>query len=157
MYPIAAKGTTMYKIFLLITLISINGVVHSSNHSNNFKAKIFVEQYISDFNQQKDINRFFHFPVVWLVDDTSVPKIESDASKKLIDYDKLKKTGWVKSTINDLKVIHQSKNRSFVLLDFSRLDSNNNQMLRSEVMYTITKRKNNWGISIVASASPIVR
>ena len=148
----------MHKIFLLITIIIINGAVYSSNHpSNNFKAEVFVEQYISDFNQQKDINRFFHFPVVWLVDDTSVPKIESDASKKLIDYDKLKKTGWVKSTINNLKVIHQSQNRAFVLLDFSRIDSNNNQILRSEVMYTITKRKNNWGISLVASASPFVR
>ena len=148
----------MHKIFLLITIIIINGAVYSSNHpSNNFKAEVFVEQYISDFNQQKDINRFFHFPVVWLVDDTSVPKIESDASKELIDYDKLKKHRFkVKSTINNLKVIHQSQNRAFVLLDFSRIDSNNNQILRSEVMYTITKRKNNWGISIVASASPFL-
>ena len=148
----------MHKIFLLLILISISGAVYSSNHSsNNFKAEAFVEQYISDFNQQKDINRFFHFPVVWLVDDTSVPKIENDANKELINYDNLKKTGWVKSTINNLKVIHQSENRSFVLLDFSRIDSNNNQILRSEVMYTITKKKNYWGISIVASASPFVR
>ena len=76
----------MHQIFLLITLISINGAGYSSNQpSNNFEAEVFVEQYISDFNQEKDINRFFHFPVVWLVDDTSVPKIESDASKELID------------------------------------------------------------------------
>ena len=148
----------MHQIFLLITLISINGAGYSSNQpSNNFEAEVFVEQYISDFNQEKDINRFFHFPVVWLVDNTSFPKMEDDASKKLIDYDKLKKTGWVKSTINHLKVIRQSKNRAFVLLDFSRLDSNNNQILRSEVMYTITKRKHDWGISIVASASPFIR
>lgn len=148
----------MNRIFLLTIVLSISGTAYSINHTdNNFEAKIFVEQYISDFNQEKDINRFFHFPVVWLVDNTSFPKMEDDASKKLIDYDKLKKTGWVKSTINDLKVIHQSKNRAFVLLDFSRLDSNNNQILRSEVMYTITKRKHDWGISIVASASPFIR
>ena len=132
----------MHKIFLLITIIIINGAVYSSNHpSNNFKAEVFVEQYISDFNQQKDINRFFHFPVVWLVDDTSVPKIESDASKELIDYDKLKNTGWVKSTINNLKVIHQSQNRAFVLLDFSRIDSNNNQILRSSDVYHHQEKK----------------
>ena len=92
-----------------------------------------------------------------IFNDPSIPKIENEASNQLNDYDKLKKTGWVKSTINNLKVIHQSKNRSFVLLDFSRIDSDNNQILRSEVIYTITKRKNNWGISIVASASPFVR
>ena len=83
--------------------------------------------------------------------------MEDDANKELIDYDKLKKTGWVKSTINNLRVIHQSENRAFVMLDFSRLDSNNNQILSSEVLYTLTKRQNNWGISIVASASPIIR
>ena len=148
----------MNRIFFLIILLSIGGAVYSANQTdNNFQAKIFVEQYISAFNQQKNINHFFHFPVVWLVDNTSLPIMEDDANKELIDYDKLKKTGWVRSIINHLKVIHQSKNRAFVLLDFSRLDSNNNQILRSEVMYTITKRKHVWGISIVASASPFIR
>tara|TARA_S200000501_G_scaffold363209_2_gene393689 strand:- start:167 stop:616 length:450 start_codon:yes stop_codon:yes gene_type:complete len=148
----------MNKIFLLAMLVSISGALYSTNHNGSeFNVEIFVKQYISDFNQQKDINSFFHFPVVWLVDDTSIPVMEDDTNKKLINYDKLKKSGWVKSSINDLKVIHQSKNRAFVLLDFSRLDSNNNQILRSEVMYTITKRQNDWGISIVASASPFIR
>ena len=148
----------MNKIFLLAVLVSISEALYSTNHNDSeFNVEIFVKQYISDFNQQKDINPFFHFPVVWLVDDTSIPVMENDTNKKLINYDSLRKTGWVKSTINDLKVIHQSKNRAFALLDFSRLDSNNNQILRSEVMYTITKRQNDWGISIVASASPFIR
>lgn len=149
----------MKKTFYLLFLITTIAEVAFSDDLNidNLKPDYFVRQYITDFNNQKNINRFFHFPVVWLVDNTSTPKIESDASKELINYENLKKTGWVKSAINDLKVIHQSENRAFVLLDFSRLDSNNNQILRSEVMYTMTKQESIWGIKIVASASPFIR
>ena len=144
--------------YLLFLITTIADVAFSDDlNTDNLKPDYFVRQYITDFNDQKNINRFFHFPVVWLVDNNSTPKIESDASKELINYENLKKTGWVKSVINDLKVIHQSENRAFVLLDFSRLDSNDNQILRSEVMYTMTKQESNWGIKIVASASPFIR
>ena len=146
------------KFYLLFLITTIADVAFSDDlNTDNLKPDYFVRQYITDFNDQKNINRFFHFPVVWLVDNNSTPKIESDASKELINYENLKKTGWVKSVINDLKVIHQSENRAFVLLDFSRLDSNDNQILRSEVMYTMTKQESNWGIKIVASASPFIR
>ena len=149
----------MKKILYLLFLITTTTKVAFSDDLNidELKPDYFVRQYIADFNNQKNINRFFHFPVVWLVDNTSTPKIESNASKELINYENLKKTGWVKSVINDLKVIHQSENRAFILLDFSRLDSNDNQILRSEVMYTMTKQESNWGIKIVASASPFIR
>ena len=146
------------KFYLLFLITTIADVAFSDDlNTDNLKPDYFVRQYITDFNNQKNINRFFHFPVVWLVDNNSTPKIESDASKELINYENLKETGWVKSVINDLKVIHQSENRAFVLLDFSRLDSNDNQILRSEVMYTMTKQESNWGIKIVASASPFIR
>ena len=148
----------MKNIYYTLLLISFSTVVHSDENSeHSFKPKLFVQQYIEDFNQQKDINRFFNFPSVWLVDDSAIPRIENNANKQLIDYENLKKTGWVKSIINDLKVVRQSENRVFILLDFSRLDSNNNQILRSEVMYTITKREDAWGISLIASTKPFIR
>ena len=91
------------------------------------------------------------------MENSTTPRIESNANKKLINYENLKKTGWAKSIINDLKVVRQSEDRAFVLLDFSRLDNKNNQILRSEVMYTITKDEDNWGITLVASTKPFIR
>ena len=141
-----------------LLLISFSASVHSNTSAKDtFDPNLFVEQYISHFNQQKDINRFFNFPSVWLVENSTTPRIESNANKKLINYENLKKTGWAKSIINDLKVVRQSEDRAFVLLDFSRLDNKNNQILRSEVMYTITKDEDNWGITLVASTKPFIR
>lgn len=116
----------------------------------------FVESYIAEFNQRKLLNKFFHYPHVWLVGSDATPITVTDVEEPIVDYEKLTEMGWHHSNINELKVIYESEDRAFVTLDFSRINALEEEILRSTALYTITKLDGAWGFAIMASVSPFI-
>ena len=117
----------------------------------------FVETYIETFNKRKPLKSFFHFPNVWLVGDSVEPEILTDSSVPIVNYENLVKTGWSHSNINELKIINANTSRAFAIIDFSRIDKNGKEILRSKTMYTIAKKNDKWGLVLIASLTPFVK
>ena len=151
------KEITMKKISLFVWLtipIFFSGSV-SANGQIYKEVSSFIESYVETFNQRQSLNEFFHFPNVWLVGDSSSPRILQDSSVPIVDYGKLIETGWHHSTINEISVIMANEERAFATLDFSRMGENGDEIVRSTVMYTIAKEGDKWGIVVAAAISPV--
>jgi len=117
----------------------------------------FVETYIETFNKRKPLKSFFHFPNVWLVGDSTQPEILTDSNVPIVNYKNLQKTGWNHSNINELKIISANDSRAFATIDFSRIDKDGKEILRSKTMYTIAKKNDKWGLVLIASLTPFVK
>ena len=73
------------------------------------------------------------------------------------NYKNLQKTGWNHSNINELKIISANDSRAFATIDFSRIDKDGKEILRSKTMYTIAKKNDKWGLVLIASLTPFVK
>ena len=74
-----------------------------------------------------------------------------------MNYYNLIETGWSYSNINELKIINANASSAFATIDFSRIDKNGKEILRSKTMYTIAKKNDKWGLVLIASLTPFVK
>tara|TARA_B100000945_G_scaffold70169_1_gene53332 strand:+ start:449 stop:814 length:366 start_codon:yes stop_codon:yes gene_type:complete len=64
----------------------------SADEKVDEKISRFVETYIKTFNKRQPLKSFFHFPNVWLVEDSVEPEILTDSSVPIVNYENLVKT-----------------------------------------------------------------
>ena len=115
--------------------------------------KDYVAKLVEDFNTANPsiYKSYYHFPHA-KVFTTEIEWI-SDPDKPVVDFDKLRATGWAKSRTNEIEVMYATNDKSVVRLNFSRIDKDGNIIITTDAIYTLTKIKGNWGISVVFAAA----
>ena len=105
-----------------------------------------MRYYIKVFNDENipALEDVYTFPHV-KINNGKLTTVENK-NTPVIDYVGLKKTPWKYSKINQVKVIAEGANSALVELDFSRIDKDDKEFLRSTVFYVLTKDKGYWQI-----------
>tara|TARA_B100000767_G_scaffold272352_1_gene299812 strand:- start:846 stop:1337 length:492 start_codon:yes stop_codon:yes gene_type:complete len=130
-------------ILVMYIIISEDWDKESTLHSK-VEPKGAIQQYISDFNSEKELERNFHLPFMLIRNGEK--SIHKDL-KKFINFKGLKKGGWKYTRINSLDIVSELKNTAIVRLNFSRLNKLDEKYLRANAYYTLTKLESKWGIS----------
>jgi hypothetical protein len=115
--------------------------------------KLF-DNYLSDFNAQDTakIERNFSFPLV--VIQNGKKSIHNDVSA-LLNFDKIKETGWNSSTIDSLRLLFEKTHSAIARMNFSRINNAGNVYLQTDSNYILTKENGKWYISGVIVDSDI--
>ena len=125
---------------------------------SNLSPKGFMKYYVKVVNEENivEVQKCYHFPHSVVEDGQII--FNDKKSMPAVDYANLKKSGWVYSKINDIKVISEGVNTAVVVMDFSRFDKNDKQYLRTKMTYSLSKEKGYWQIinrtSILAKRHP---
>jgi hypothetical protein len=105
-----------------------------------------MRYYVKVFNDENipALEDVYTFPHV-KINNGKLTTVENK-NTPVIDYVGLKKTPWKYSKINQIKVLAEGANSALVELDFSRIDKDDKEFLRSTVFYVLTKDKGYWQI-----------
>ena len=123
--------------------IFIGGKLYAQS---NLSPDGFMKYYVKVFNEENiaEVQKCYHFPHSVVEDGQII--FNDKESVPAVDYENLKKSGWVYSKINDIKVIFEGVNTAVVVMDFSRFDKNDKQYLRTKMTYLLSKEKGYWQI-----------
>jgi len=115
----------------------------------------FIERYVSYFNAE-DIKQYqsaFVFPVVRSTG--GVLEVLSDPDLPMANFENIKKTGWVKSRIDSIKVLSESSEAALVEFSFSRIDSSDIPFFQSIGHYGLVSTEDGWKIQSMFFVNPI--
>ena len=70
-----------------------------------------------------------------------------DEKSPLVNFEKLRDSGWIKSTVNEIEVIYATEDKSLVKLNFSRINKDKEVIVTTDGIYTFTKFNGKWGIA----------
>ena len=73
----------------------------------------------------------------------------SIAFNKSFWLNKLRATGWIKSTADEIEVMYASDEKALVRLNFSRINKDGEAIVTTNAIYTLTKINNKWGIAVL--------
>ena len=108
-----------------------------------------VEKLVEDFNTADAVKykSYFHMPHA-KVSKTQVEWMD-DENSPLVNFEKLRDTGWIKSTVNEIEVIYATEDKGLVRLDFSRINKDKEVIVTTDGIYTFTKINGKWGIAVL--------
>ncbi len=77
------------------------------------------------------------------------PEVEwwDDPARPLVDYTKLRATGWDRSVVNKIEVIYAAPKKGITRLNFSRMTKDGKVLLTTDAFYFVTKINGKWGIA----------
>ena len=129
------------KLLILTLFIGIN--LHAQR---NLSPDAFMKYYIKVFNEENivEVQKCYHFPHSVVEDGQII--FNNKESEPVVNYETLKKTGWIYSKINDIKVISEGVNTAVVEMEFSRFDKNDKPYFRTKMTYSLSKEKGYWQI-----------
>lgn len=112
----------------------------------NLSPDAFMKYYIKVFNEENivEVQKCYHFPHSVVEDGQII--FNNKESEPVVNYETLKKTGWIYSKINDVKVISEGVNTAVVVMEFSRFDKNDKPYFRTKMTYSLSKEKGYWQI-----------
>lgn len=115
----------------------------------------FIRQLIGAFNSENldSYQSKFHYPYSRLINGQI--EIFSDRKVPAINFSNLKNTGWVRSQINELKTLDVGEQSAIVKLNFSRMNAEDEEYLRSNVFYTLTKKEDGWKVISLSVATSV--
>ena len=136
---------TMKKLlaFLTLCLALTTAFAHPQD---GMSPEDLMRYYFKVFNEENisALEEVYAFPHI-KINNGKLTTVENK-NTPVIDYAGLKKTPWKYSKINQVKVLAEGANSALVELDFSRIDKDDKEFLRSTVFYVLTKDKGYWQI-----------
>ena len=143
------------KTILFFLTLYIGGNLYAQS---NLSPDGFMKYYVKVVNEENivEVQKCYHFPHSVVEDGQII--FNDKESVPAVDYENLKRSGWVYSKINDIKIISEGVNTAVVVMDFSRFDKNDKQYLRTKMTYSLSKEKGYWQIinrtSVLAKRHP---
>ena len=125
----------MKKIFFLLNLILLGHLSAGPKEA--------VKEFFEDFNNEDilAINTNSDSPFIYIMGkNTILEEKYSDA----INFDGLKKEGWAYSEINKSNLLYDDNDTAMVQVNFSRLNSNDEIILTSDVTYLLVNKDGSW-------------
>lgn len=146
---------TKLKIMKKLLIISLILICNNLHAQNNLSPEEFYAYFAKVFNEEKidEVQKCFHFPYsavvngqITYIDNSSIPAV---------DYDALKKTGWTHTRVNKVTKVAEGKNMAVLVVDFSRMNKDNQEFIRLKNIYTLTKEKGYWQIINLSNVKSI--
>ena len=140
----------MRRILLVLLLVTLSG----GSFATETPAQ-FMERYVGYFNDE-DIEGYqgtFQFPVISSMG--GVFKVFSDPGVPMANFHNIKKTGWVTSRIDSIKVLSESSEAALVEFAFSRMNSSGRPFLQSTGYYGLVSTDDGWKIQSWFFVNPI--
>ena len=131
----------MRRILSVLLLVALSG----GSFATETPAQ-FMERYVGYFNDE-DIEGYqgtFQFPVISSMG--GVFKVFSDPGVPMANFHNIKKTGWVTSRIDSIKVLSESSEAALVEFAFSRMNSSGHPFLQSTGYYGLVSTDDGWKI-----------
>ena len=102
-----------------------------------------VKEFFEDFNNEDilAINTNSDSPFIYIMGKNTV--LEENYSDA-INFDGLKKEGWAYSEINKSNLLYDDNDTAMVQVNFSRLNSNDEIILTSDVTYLLVNKDGSW-------------
>ena len=72
-----------------------------------------------------------------------------DENSPLVNFEKLRDSGWIKSTVNEIEVIYATEDKSLVRLNFSRINKEQEVIVTKDGIYTFKKINGKLGIEVL--------
>ena len=72
-----------------------------------------------------------------------------DENSPLVNFEKLRDSGWIKSTVNEIEVIYATEDKSLVRLNFSRINKEQEVIVTKDGIYTFKKINGKLGIEFL--------
>ena len=76
-----------------------------------------------------------------------------DENSPLVNFEKLRDSGWIKSTVNEIEVIYATEDKGLVRLNFSRINKDEEVIVTTDGIYTFTKINGKLGIEVLFDGS----
>ena len=137
------------------SVIAIAALVASISASAGETPTQFMERYLGYFNAE-DLEQYqgtFEFPVIRSVD--GVLEILTDPSVPMVNFENIKKTGWVTSRIGHIKVLSESPQAAMVEFSFVRLNSSGNPFFEAINHLGLINTDDGWKIQSMFFVNPI--
>ena len=115
----------------------------------------FMERYVGYFNAE-DLEQYqqaFEFPAVRFTG--GVLEILSDPAVPMANFENIKKTGWVTSRIDSIKVLSESSEAALVQFSFSRVNASGDAFFNSTGHYGLVSTDEGWKIQSMFFVNPI--
>ena len=115
----------------------------------------FIERYVGYFNAE-DIEQYqsaFEFPVIRSTG--GVLELLSNPEFPMANFENIKKTGWVTSRIDAIRVLSESPEAAMVEFSFSRINSAGNPFFQSTGHYGLVSTDDGWKIQSMFFVNPI--
>ena len=121
----------------------------STNLALKKELTAIVEKLVEDFNTADPVKykSYFHMPHA-KVSKTQVEWMD-DENSPLVNFEKLRASGWIKSTVNEIEVIYATEDKGLVRLNFSRINKDEEVIVTTDGIYTFTKINGKWGIAVL--------
>lgn len=136
-------------------VIAIAALVASAAVSAGETPTQFMKRYVGHFNAE-DLERYqttFEFPVVRFTG--GVLEVLSDPAVPMANFENIKKTGWIASRIDAIKVLSESSEAALVEFSFSRMDATGNAFFNSTGHYGLVSTDEGWKIQSMFFVNPI--
>jgi len=140
----------MRRILLALLLVTLSG----GSFATETPAQ-FMERYVGYFNNE-DIEGYqatFQFPDISFMG--GVLEVFSDPRVPMANFDNIKKTGWVTSQIDSIKVLSESPEAALVEFAFSRMNSSGRRFLQATGHYGLVSTDDGWKIQSWFFVNPI--
>ena len=76
-----------------------------------------------------------------------------DENSPLVNFEKLRDSGWIKSTVNEIEVIYATEDKGLVRLNFSRINKEQEVIVTKDGIYTFKKINGKLGIEVLFDGS----
>tara|TARA_B100000530_G_scaffold74399_1_gene44050 strand:+ start:461 stop:715 length:255 start_codon:yes stop_codon:yes gene_type:complete len=76
-----------------------------------------------------------------------------DENSPLVNFEKLRDSGWIKSTVNEIEVIYATEDKSLVRLNFSRINKEQEVIVTKDGIYNFKKINGKLGIEVLFDGS----
>ena len=76
-----------------------------------------------------------------------------DENSTRVNFEKLRDSGWIKSTVNEIEVIYATEDKSLVRLNFIRINKEQEVIVTKDGIYTFTKINGKLGIEVLFDGS----
>ena len=133
--------------FLLLIFTMQIGIVEKLL-AKEMEPEVFLQYFIEAFNDRNSsvLKTVFNEPLLRV---TAGRVTSYTRWNEYIDYQKIESTGWARSVINSSSVPFEDNESAVLKMNFSRLDNQDNLIVRSDVTYLLLKVKGAWKIATV--------
>ena len=136
------------KLCFLLLIFTMQIGIAEKLLAKEMEPEVFLQYFIEAFNDRNSsvLKTVFNEPLLRV---TAGRVTSYTRWNEYIDYQKIESTGWARSVINSSSVPFEDNESAVLKMNFSRLDNQDNLIVRSDVTYLLLKVKGAWKIATV--------
>ena len=134
---------------VLVFVFGLSGLALAGGHLENEKTpEKFLQYYFDAFNAQdaEKLDTVFAAPFQRIRNGETV---SYNSWREYINFDRIKKTGWKRSVIDETEIVYDSDKTAVVRIIFSRLDASDKIVAKAEAAMVIVKPDSQWKLATI--------